>query len=85
MNDIVKKLLLRVVGMTGEDGDLLPSLHTPEQIQKFAELVAIETAEIVELLSQFDENASPFGAGYEAAIKDVTETIRECFILDDAQ
>lgn len=83
MNDIVKKLLLRVVNMEGEDGDLMPSLHTPAQIQRFAELVVIEATEIVELLSQFDRT-EPFGDGYEAAIKDSIDTIRECF-AEDAQ
>lgn len=77
MNDNVQKLLLRVVGMEGEDGDLLPSLHTPAQIQKFAELVAIEAAECVALLSQFDRS-KPFGDGYEMALLDAADTIREC-------
>lgn len=39
MNERTKQLLLYVVPMAGEDGDLLPSLHTPEDIERFAQLV----------------------------------------------
>lgn len=39
MNKNIEKLLLEVVNMEGEDGDLMPSLHTPEQIEKFATLI----------------------------------------------
>jgi hypothetical protein len=39
MNENIQKLLLEVVNMEGEDGELMPSLHTPEQIEKFATLI----------------------------------------------
>lgn len=38
----IKELLLQVVPMEGDDGDLSPSLHTPSQIQKFAESIVQE-------------------------------------------
>jgi len=38
----IKELLLKVVPMEGEDGDLLPSLHTQQDIEKFAELIVRE-------------------------------------------
>lgn len=70
--------------MEGEDGDLMPSLHTPAQIQKFAELVAIEVAECIALLSQFDRT-KPFGDGYELALVDAADTARECVGLEIAE
>lgn len=39
MNVRIKKILLKVVPMAGEDGEYMPSLHTPEDIEKFAELI----------------------------------------------
>lgn len=46
MNPQIQKLLLQVVSMEGEDGDLLPSLHTPAQIEKFAELIITRCARV---------------------------------------
>jgi hypothetical protein len=42
MNEYIKELLLKVVPMEGEDGDLFPSLHTKKQIEEFAELIVRE-------------------------------------------
>lgn len=36
MNEQIKRILLETVPMEGDDGDLMPSLYTPEQIEKFA-------------------------------------------------
>lgn len=36
MNEQIKQILLDTAPMEGEDGDLTPSLYTPEQIEKFA-------------------------------------------------
>lgn len=48
MNQCIKELLLKVVPMEGEDGELMPSLHTQEDIEKFAELIIRECAGICE-------------------------------------
>jgi predicted DNA-binding protein len=42
MNERIRQLLLQVVPMAGEDGEYLPSLHTPEDIERFAELIIRE-------------------------------------------
>lgn len=42
----IKELMLQVVPMEGEDGDLLPSLHTQQDIEKFAELIIRECADV---------------------------------------
>ena len=42
----IKELLLKVVPMEGEDGDLLPSLHTQQDIEKFAELLVRECMDV---------------------------------------
>jgi hypothetical protein len=33
--------------MAGEDGEYLPSLHTPEDIERFAEMIVREGADVV--------------------------------------
>jgi hypothetical protein len=48
MNEQVKQILLKVATMAGEDGEYLPSLHTPEDIERFAELIVKECIDIVE-------------------------------------
>lgn len=48
MRDKTRQLLLRVTSMAGEDGDLLPSLHTPQQIENFLDLIVLECANIVD-------------------------------------
>jgi hypothetical protein len=49
MNEYIKELLLKVVPMEGEDGDLFPSLHTEKQIEEFAELIVRECADIASI------------------------------------
>jgi hypothetical protein len=46
MNEYIKELLLKVVPMEGEDGDLFPSLYTKKQIEEFAELIIRECADV---------------------------------------
>jgi hypothetical protein len=43
----IKKLLLQVAPRSGEDGEYLPSLHTPEDIERFAQLIVQECADVV--------------------------------------
>ena len=50
MNEYIKELLLKVVPMEGEDGDLFPSLYTEKQIEEFAELIVRECANHCDLL-----------------------------------
>lgn len=47
MNDRIQQLLLQVVSRAGEDGEYLPSLHTPQDIERFAELIVRECIERV--------------------------------------
>ena len=47
MNDRIQQLLLQVVSRAGEDGEYLPSLHTPEDIERFAELIVRECIGVV--------------------------------------
>ena len=47
MNTEIKRLLLQVVPRAGEDGEYLPSLHTSEDIENFAQLIVKECASIV--------------------------------------
>ena len=46
MNDRIQQLLLQVASRTGEDGEYLPSLHTPEDIERFAQLIVRECSTI---------------------------------------
>lgn len=48
MNPRIEQILLQVAPRAGEDGEYLPSLHTPEDIERFARLI---TAKCVEVLS----------------------------------
>jgi hypothetical protein len=47
MNERIKQILLQVVPMAGEDGEYLPSLHTPEDIEKFAMLIVEECRNVL--------------------------------------
>ena len=47
MNKRIERLLLQVVPRAGEDGEYLPSLHTPEDIEKFAELIVEELRSVL--------------------------------------
>ena len=42
MNERIEQLLLQVAPRAGEDGEYLPSLHTPQDIERFAELLIRE-------------------------------------------
>lgn len=46
MNEQIRELLLQVAPRAGEDGELLPSLHTPEDIERFARLIVRECGNI---------------------------------------
>jgi hypothetical protein len=52
MNERIKQILLQVVPMAGEDGEYLPSLHTPEDIEKFAELIVQKCAKVANLAEE---------------------------------
>jgi len=43
----IKTLLLQVAPRAGEDGEYLPSLHTPEDIERFAQLIVQECSKVV--------------------------------------
>ena len=47
MNERIRQVLLKVVPMAGEDGEYLPSLNTPEDIEQFAEMIVRECADVV--------------------------------------
>lgn len=42
MTPKIEQLLLQVASRTGEDGEYLPSLHTPQDIERFAQLIVRE-------------------------------------------
>ena len=44
MTPKIEQLLLQVAPRAGEDGEYLPSLHTPEDIEQFARLIVRECA-----------------------------------------
>jgi hypothetical protein len=44
MNPKIEQLLLQVAPRVGEDGEYLPSLHTSQDIERFAELIVEECA-----------------------------------------
>ena len=46
MNPEIKTLLLQVAPRAGEDGEYLPSLHTPEDIERFTQLIVRECGNI---------------------------------------
>jgi hypothetical protein len=48
MNPRIEQLLLQVASRAGEDGEYLPSLHTPEDIERFARLIVRECIGVVE-------------------------------------
>jgi hypothetical protein len=53
MNPKIKQILLQVVPMAGEDGEYLPSLHTSQDIERFAELIIRKCTKVADLA---DEN-----------------------------
>ena len=44
MNERIEQILLQVASRSGEDGEYLPSLHTSEDIERFARLIVRECA-----------------------------------------
>lgn len=56
MNEKIKLLALQVVPMAGEDGEYLPSLHTPEDIERFAELLIRKCVDIC-ISNRHDDSA----------------------------
>jgi hypothetical protein len=55
----IKKLLLQVAPRSGEDGEYLPSLHTPEDIERFAQLIVQECGNIAFEHWALTHNTSP--------------------------
>jgi len=62
MNERIRQILLQVVPMAGEDGEYLPSLHTPEDIERFAELLIEECARICDVVRENNGGDRQFGA-----------------------
>ncbi len=48
MNEKIKEILLSIATMEGEDGDLMPSLYTPMEIEEFAKLIVRECIDKIE-------------------------------------
>ena len=42
MTPKIEQILLQAAPRAGEDGEYLPSLHTPEDIERFAQLIVRE-------------------------------------------
>lgn len=74
MNEQIKQILLQVVPMTGEDGEYLPSLHTPQDIERFAELIVRECIKSTLSLQQAAINLE---WGTEATFHVIVDTIVE--------
>ena len=62
MNPKIKQILLQVVPMAGEDGEYLPSLHTPEDIERFAQLIVEECAQRCDVVRENSGGDKQFGA-----------------------
>ena len=79
MNDRIKQILLKVAPMAGEDGEYLPSLHTPEDIQKFAELIIQYCVSHLALIGLSNIENDDISWTAEHSIK----TIKEYFGMDE--
>lgn len=80
MNKRIKELLLKVVPMEGEDGDLLPSLHTQEDIEKFAELIVRECAKFSYAYTSNEYNVYEWDEmGRDCLPNDLQNAIKEHF------
>ncbi len=79
MNPRIERILLKVVPMAGEEGEYLPSLHTPEDIEKFAEMIIQDCLAQLALigLANFENDDISWTA--EHSIK----TIKEHFGMDE--
>ena len=79
MNDRIKQILLKVAPMTGEDGEYLPSLHTPEDIEKFAELIIRDCISQIALFGVSNYENDDISWTVENSIK----TIKNHFGMDE--
>jgi hypothetical protein len=73
MNVRIKKILLKVVPMAGEDGEYMPSLHTPEDIEKFAELIIQACIAPVALIGLANYENDDISWATEHSIKSIKE------------
>lgn len=79
MNVRIRKILLKVVPMAGEDGEYMPSLHTPEDIEKFAELIIRDCISQIALFGVSNYENDDISWTVENSIK----SIKEHFIIKD--
>lgn len=77
MNKQIESILLSVVPMEGEDGDLMPSLHTPKDIEQFAKLVAKECLALC--TQHFAGAVGTYAGAHNSAVKKCADSIRERF------
>ena len=54
MTPKIEQILLQVAPRVGEDGEYLPSLHTPEDIERFAELIIRRCAKVADLAQEHE-------------------------------
>jgi hypothetical protein len=79
MNGRIKRILLKVAPMVGEDGEYLPSLHTPEDIEKFAEMIIQDCLSQLALIGLANIENDDISWTAEHSIK----TIKEHFGMDE--
>jgi hypothetical protein len=82
MNPKIKQILLQVVPMAGEDGEYLPSLHTPEDIEHFAELIVKECASIASDTA-VENPPNDLFYGYNLGVNKTAEKIKEHFGVEE--
>jgi hypothetical protein len=73
MNERIKRILLKVAPMAGEDGEYLPSLHTPEDIEKFAKLIIQACISPVALIGLANYENDDISWTAEHSIKSIKE------------
>ena len=74
MKGRIKELLLKVVSMEGEDGELMPSLHTQQEIEQFAELIVEECRYVMDCNKGSDQHPE-----WNRALSETSDKIREHF------
>lgn len=79
MNPRIEQILLKIAPMAGEDGEYLPSLHTPEDIEKFAKLIIQACIAPVALIGLTNYENDDISWTAEHSIK----TIKEHFGMDE--
>ena len=77
MNKRIKELLLKVVPMEGEDGELMPSLHTQRDIEQFAELIVKDCIGQVE--TNFAGAVGTYAGVHNSAVLKCKKSIQEHF------